>query len=67
MGNCAGNTGSHVEGNLVVPYVRLQLCTRDFFVRAPFYWNLIDQDVKTSDSLSSFKNALFCNNLFDFM
>ncbi len=54
------------EGNLTVPQVQLQLCTRDFYVRAPFYWNLIDYDVKTSDSLQSFKNALFRSNLFDF-
>ncbi len=54
------------EGNLVVPTVRLQLCMRDYYVRTPIYWNLIDKDVRVSNSLRSFKNALFRSNLFDF-
>ena len=47
------------EENLVVPQVRLQMCSQDHYVRGSFYWNINDKDRRTSNSLHSFKKALF--------
>ncbi len=55
------------EGNLVIPQVRLQLCRRDFYLRGPFYYNLLDSSVREQDSLRKFKSALNRSNMFDWI
>ncbi len=59
-------TRGATEGNLVVPTCRLQMCTRDFCVRGPVNWNVLDSHHKECVTLNSFKTAIYNSGLFGY-
>ena len=58
------NTRQAVPENVVIPNVRLQIARRDFAYRGPFYWQLLDSDIRTAESLGQFKGRLNRSDLF---
>ena len=57
-------TQAAVTDQVVIPNVRLQCARRDFAYRGPFYWQMLDQDIRTADSLGKFKGKLNRSDLF---
>ena len=50
--------------NVVIPHIRLQAARRDFAYRGPFYWQMLDQEIKASNSLGQFKGRLYRSDFF---
>ena len=58
------NTRLAEPNNVIIRNVRLQSARRDFAYRGPFYWQMLDRDIKTSKSLGQFKGRLNRSDLF---
>ena len=57
------HTRSATHGNLVVPSCRLQMCTRDYYIRGPFNGNMLGSHTKECKSLYSFKSSIIRSGL----
>ena len=58
------NTRQAAANNVVVPNYRLQSTRRDFAYRGPFYWQLLDQDIRDAASFGQFKGTLNRSDTF---
>ena len=48
----------------VVPNIRLDICRKSFRYRGPWYWNFIDDEIRISPSLETFKRRLYKSDTF---
>ena len=58
------HTRSLNHNDLVIPDLRLDICSRNFIYRVPMHWNLLDMELKSKPSINSFKQNLCKSNYF---
>ncbi len=57
-------TRSNEGYNLEVPRSRLETSRRSFKYRGPWYWNLLDSHIQSSESFEIFKHRLYTSDTF---
>ena len=60
-------TRSCTRGDLTIPNLKLEASRKSFCYRGPMMYNMIDTEIRNSDTLAQFKSRLLKSDMFTAM